>query len=89
MAEITTAQITALTTPTLLVQADTDGCRVLVHKEQAHSIYLGGANVTTANGFLFDHDGTVDISLPANAKLYAVSTSGTETCYVMKIGNAS
>lgn len=86
---VSSAQVTALTTPTLLVQADTDGCRVVIHKEQNHSIYLGGADVTTGNGFLFDHDGTVDISLPANAKLYACSTSGTETCYVMKIGNAS
>lgn len=84
---VSSAQVTALTTATLLVQADTDGCRVLIHKEQNHTIYLGGADVTTSNGFLFDHDGTVDISLPANAKLYAVSTSGTEKCYIMKVGN--
>lgn len=87
MADISSAQVTVGTTPTLLVQADTDGCRVLIHKVQAHTIYLGADNVTTSNGFLFDHDGTVDISLPANAKLYACCTSGTETAYVLKIGN--
>ncbi len=87
MADISNAKITCLTTPTLLVSADTDGCRVLIHKEQAHSIYIGDSNVTTANGFLFDHDGTIDISLPANAKLYGCSTSGTEIAYVLKIGN--
>ena len=87
MADISTAQVTCLTTPTLLVTADTDGCRVLVHKQQNHTIYLGDAAVTTANGFLFDHDGTIDISLPANAKLYGCSSSGTEIAYILKIGN--
>ncbi len=88
MAEVSSAKVLAGTTATLLVQADTDGCRVLVHKDQQHTIYLGGADVTTTNGFLFDHDGTVDISLPANAKLYAVVATGTEPCYILKIGNA-
>jgi|688.fasta_scaffold2438488_2 hypothetical protein len=87
MADISNAQITCLTTPTLLVSADTDGCRVLIHKEQQHTIYIGDSNVTTANGFLLDHDVTIDISLPANAKLYGCSTSGTEIAYVLKIGN--
>ncbi|NBV62794.1 MAG: hypothetical protein EBR73_17380 [Rhodobacteraceae bacterium] len=77
-----------MTTPTLLVTADTDGCRVLVHKQQNHSIYVGGSNVTTANGFLFDHDGTLDISLPPQESLYACSSSGTEVAYVLKVGQS-
>ncbi len=88
MADVASTQVVCLTTPTLLVQADTDGCRVLVHKEQQHSIYLGGADVSTTNGFLFDHDGTIDVSLPANAKLYGLSVSGTEKAFILKIGNA-
>ena len=87
MADISNAQVTVGTTPTLLVTADTDGCRILVHKQQQHTIYLGDANVTISNGFLFDHDGTIDISLPANAKLYAVCSSGTEIAFVLKVGN--
>ena len=88
MADVESAQVVCLTTPTLLVQADTDGCRLLIHKEQNHSIYIGGASVSTSNGFLFDHDGTIDVSLPANAKLYGCSTSGTEKAFILKIGNA-
>jgi hypothetical protein len=87
VADISSAQVTVGTTATLLITADTDGCRVLVHKQQQHTIYLGDANVTTANGFLFDHDGTIDISLPANAKLYACCASGTEVAYILKVGN--
>lgn len=87
MAEISSAQVTCLTTPTLLVTADTDGCRVVIHKAQNHIIYVGGSDVTTSNGFKFDHDGTIDISLPANEKLYACSTSGDQVAYILKIGN--
>lgn len=84
---ITSSQKTALTTPTLLIRADSDGCRVVIHKEQNHAIYLGGSDVTTSNGFLFDHDGTVDVSLRANDELYACSTSGTEVVFILTIGN--
>jgi hypothetical protein len=55
---------------------------------QNHSIYLGGSNVTTGNGFLFDHDGTMDFSLPPLEELYACSASGTEIAYVLKVGQA-
>jgi hypothetical protein len=84
---ITSTQVTCLTTPTLLITADVDGCRVLIHKQQQHTIYLGGPNVTTSNGFLFDHDGTVDIRLDAGDKVYACVSSGTEVAYVMTVGN--
>jgi hypothetical protein len=83
---ISSTQVTVGTSATLLVTADNDGCRVLLHKQQQHTIYLGGAGVTTSTGFLFDHDGTVDISLKAGDKLYGVAASS-ETCYIMTIGN--
>lgn len=85
---IVSTQVTCGTGATLLVTADVDGCRVIVHKQQNHSIYLGGSTVTTANGFLFDHDGTIDIHLNAGEKLYGCSASGTEIAYIMTVGNA-
>jgi len=87
MAVIESSQVTCLTSATLLIRADSDGCRVLVHKEQNHAIYLGASNVTTANGFLFDHDSTVDVDLPPNGELYGCSTSGTEKAYILTLGN--
>lgn len=83
---ITSAQVTLATTPTLIVTADPDGCRLVIHKQQQHTIYLGGSNVSTSNGFLFDHDGTVDIALPPNGKLYGCAASGTETVYILVMG---
>lgn len=85
---VSSTQVTCLTTPTLLVTADTDGCHVLIHKQQQHTIYLGGSNVTTGNGFLFDHDGTVQLYLPPQESLYACSSSGTEVAYVLKVGQS-
>ena len=87
MALVSSLQVTCLTTPTLLVRTDSDGCKVAIHKEQTHIIYLGGSDVTTSNGFLFDHDGMVEVDLPSNAELYGCSTSGTEKAYMLIIGN--
>lgn len=84
---VTSSQVICLTTPTLLVTADTDGCRVLIHKQQNHIIYLGDSNVSTTNGFLFDHDAGLEVNLPPNAKLYGTSVSGTEGVYLLIIGN--
>jgi hypothetical protein len=83
---ISSTQVTIGTSATLLVRADNDGCRVVIHKQKAHTIYLGDAGVTTATGFLFDHDGTVDISMRAGETLYGVAAAS-ETCYILTIGN--
>jgi hypothetical protein len=88
MADISSAQVSVTTAPTLLVQADADGCRVFIHHSGAGSIWLGGADVTTTNGFnLANADGFIEISLPANAKLYARTTISTETAQVLYVGN--
>lgn len=85
---VTSTQVTVGTTPTLLAKADADGCRVIIHKLKNHAIYVGGANVTIANGFLFDHDGTMDFDLSANDALYAVIETTPETAYVMTVSNS-
>jgi hypothetical protein len=85
---VQSATVLVGTTPTLLVAADHDGCRILVHKEQNHVIYLGGPAVTTSTGYLFDHDGTIDITLQPGDKLYGIVTGpGTQTAYVLTVGN--
>lgn len=84
---VAASRVICLTTPTLLVQADSDGCHILIHKEQNHSIYLGGSTVSTSTGFLFDHDGTIDIDLKPHEALYGCSTSGTEVAFILTVGN--
>ena len=85
---VNSATILVGTTPTLLVTADNDGCRVILHKDQAHTIYLGGAAVTTSTGYLFDHDTVLEITLQPADKLYGVVVGpGTQTAYVLTVGN--
>ena len=73
-------------TPTLLVQADTDGCAVYVHTQV--TIWLGGATVSSTTGMRLDSAaGPVEIRLQPNDALYAVSNSGTQTITILTVGN--
>lgn len=73
-------------TPTLIVQADTDGCIVYLHTQV--TIWLGGATVSSSTGMRLDSAaGPQEFRLQPNDALYAVSNSGTQTITVMTVGN--
>jgi hypothetical protein len=73
-------QTSVTTTATLLVASAVVNRTVLIHAISNTAIYLGGATVTTANGFLFEKDdGYLSITVPANETLYAIVSTGTET----------
>jgi hypothetical protein len=73
-------------TPTLLVQADTDGCIAYVHTQT--TIYLGGATVSSSTGMRLDSAaGPLEVRLQPNDALYAVSNSGTHTITLLMVGN--
>jgi hypothetical protein len=88
MAEITTAQITVTATPTLLVQADTDGCIVILHTHANHGVEIGSASVTEGTGFGLHDNETFEFRLPPNEALYGVRVGEqNQTVWVMRIGN--
>jgi hypothetical protein len=73
-------------TPTLIVQADVDGCIVYVHTQV--TIWLGGATVSDSTGMRLDSAaGPMEIRLQPSDALYAVSNSGTQTITVLTVGN--
>jgi hypothetical protein len=73
-------------TPTLIVQADVDGCIVYLHTQV--TIWLGGATVSSSTGMRLDSAaGPLEIRLQPSDALYAVSNSGTQTITVMTVGN--
>jgi hypothetical protein len=73
-------------TPTLLVQADTDGCTVYLHTQV--TIWIGSATVSSSTGMRCDSvGGPVEIRLQPNDTLYAVSNSGTQTISLLTVGN--
>lgn len=88
MADISSAQVSVGTSATLIVTADTDGCLVYLHNKGGTVTYLGGSDVTSTTGMGIDSGaGPVLITLPANAKLYAITAAGSQTIQILKVGN--
>lgn len=61
------------------------GACILVNLGGA-TVYLGGSNVTTANGFPVDPGGNFSGEIKDGDDLYAVVASGTVACRVLQIG---
>jgi hypothetical protein len=88
MADISNAQVTVNSTPALLVSADQDGCIAFVHVVGNQGAYIGDSSVSTTNGLLLDKgNGVIKIEMPAGAKIYGVSATGTEVISILKQGN--
>ena len=79
----TSAQVTVTTTATLLVAASTFDQTVWVHNSGG-ALYIGGSNVTTANGYKLDTDDKMELPVGDNEGLYGIVASGTNTVFVLK-----
>ena len=85
----TSAQVSVGTTATLLVAASNFDQTAYVHN-MAHGggsgnpVFLGDANVTTANGFELDASAYVTIGVGDHEALYAICASGTVNVSVLK-----
>lgn len=77
---ISSAQHTITTTPTIIVPADNAAEEVHLHAVGA--LYVGGENLTTANGYLLDNKDKVVVNNDGNA-IYAVVSVGTAILYVL------
>jgi hypothetical protein len=78
------AQVTVGTTATLLAGADNINRLIYVHALSNTTIYLGGSNVTTSNGFILEKDdGYLSLTIPIGETVYAVVATGTEVVSVL------
>ncbi len=78
------AQVTVGTTATLLAGADNINRLIYVHALSNTSVYLGGSNVTTSNGFILEKDdGYLSLTIPIGETVYAVVATGTEVVSVL------
>jgi len=75
--------VTVTTSPTLILPADNIPRTVYIHNGGGAKIYLGGADVSTANGFHLGNGESQDIFVPTNEKLYGVVASSTNTVNVL------
>jgi hypothetical protein len=77
-----TAQVSVTTTKTLVVPELIGDQSVYLHSSSG-IIYIGGADLTTANGYRLDNGDKLTIMVGDHEALYAITTSGTANLYVM------
>jgi hypothetical protein len=75
--------VSVTTSPTLIVPADNIPRTVYIHNGGGAKIYLGGADVSTGNGFHLGNGESQDIFVPTNEKLYGIVASSTNTINVL------
>lgn len=79
----TSAQVVVAATATIIVPASNFDQTANLHHLGGGAIYLGGANVTTANGYKFDNGDKLTVTVGDHEALYAITASGTQTIAVL------
>jgi len=79
----TSSQVSVGTTATLLVAANIMDQTVWVHNSGG-ALYIGGSNVTTANGYKLDTGDKIQLPVGDNEGLYGIVASGTNTVFILK-----
>jgi hypothetical protein len=77
-----TAQVSVTTTKTLVVPELIGDQSVYLHSSSG-TLYIGGADLTTANGYRMDNGDKLTIMVGDHEALYAITTSGTANLFVM------
>jgi hypothetical protein len=75
--------VSVTTSPTLILPADNIPRTIYIHNGGGAKVYIGGADVSTANGFHLGNGESQDIFVPTNEKLYGVVASSTHTVNVL------
>ena len=89
MSTVRSAQYTVTGTRQRVAVGNSGGSKLYLHSHggQNHAIFVGGANVTNANGFGLHDSLTNEFYLPEGAELYAVHEGGgSEILYVLQTG---
>ena len=78
------------TTAVQLVTTSVNARQISIHVIGNGSVYIGGSDVTAANGMLTEKNAVpFTFTLPANNELWAITASGTENVRVMTPRNMS
>ena len=75
--------VTVGTTAVLIVPADDTHRTVYLHHESNHAIYLGGSNVSTANGLHMKKSENLAIVVPARQTIYAISDTAAQELRIL------
>ena len=77
------AQVTVNATATVLVAETAFDQTVYLHNSGGGIVYLGAANVSTANGYKLDNGDKITIGVGDHEALYAITASGTNVVSVL------
>ena len=77
------AQVTVNATPTVLVAATAFDQTAYLHNSGGGIVYLGAADVSTANGYKLDNGDKITIGVGDHEALYAITASGTNVVSVL------
>ena len=76
------AQVSVTTTATRIAKSNGSPLEVKLHCASG-SLYLDGSTVTSSTGYKMDNGQLLTITLADNDELWAVTSSGTATLYVL------
>lgn len=77
--EVVTVGLTAVR----ILTAENTTRHVYFHDDSSHPVYLGGSDVTTANGLEVNKNASLCIVVPANEELYAVSDNADQNISIL------
>lgn len=76
-------QLTIGTSAARILTVENTNRHVYFHDDSSHPVYLGGSNVTTSNGLHIPKDALLEMFIPANEELWAVSTHADQTVSIL------
>lgn len=74
--------VTVSTSPTLVVEADNIPRHCYLHSSSG-SLYIGGEDVSAANGLHLTNGSTIELFVQTNETVYAISGASTHTMRVL------
>ncbi len=76
-------QLTVGLTAVRILDDENTNRRVYFHDDSSHPVYLGGSDVLTSNGLEIPKNLLLEIFIPANEELWAVSGNADQTVSIL------
>ena len=78
-----TSLVTVTTSPTLVLHKDDKPRTIYIHNSAGVTVYLGGASVTTSNGFHLGNGESQELFVPTNEQVYGIVAAGSHDVKVL------
>lgn len=66
-----------------MLETENTNRHVYFHDDSSHPVYLGGSDVTTSNGLKVPKNALLELYIPANEELWAVSANADQTVSIL------